>query len=216
MLTELRRYAIEPGDMDRMHERMTDLLFPLFREHGLPTPSGIWENRDETSTFTWIVSWPDFETRARTWLRVAPAFAAARLAEGTPEFVTRTTITLLSPLQDAVLGFDDAGACELLWQVHPRVGFGAAFAGALTGEIGAALRGVGATSVKGANLMFGALPQAAVFVGWASPDARTKGLAALRQLPLRDPLDGALIGDGVTIGLAGAWETLDRAPYLSI
>ena len=92
MLLELRRYRVLPGRMHDMHARMRDLLLPLFVVHGIPRPISIWENREATSTLSWILPWPSFEARQEAWANFYPIFTAARQAQGTPEFVTRTTL----------------------------------------------------------------------------------------------------------------------------
>lgn len=214
MLTELRRYSIEPGHMDAMHVRMHDMLLPMFREHGIPTPRAIWENRDETSTLTWMVDWPSFEQRLAAWTSFAPLFAAARQAEGTPEIVTRTTLTMIATWPGHVPGFAADGGCEALWLVQPRIGFGAAFMGMCDGEIFQRFRDAGVSAVSASNLLFGALPMAAVFLSWADEATRAAGYDAIRQTAMPAALADGLLGDGARFGDRGSWERLDRAPYL--
>lgn len=212
MLTEMRRYTVQVGEMDRMHARMTDVLFPLFDEHGVPRPKAIWENREDTSTLTWLIDWPDFDTRASGWARVAPAFATARLQQGTPEFVTRTTLTLIAPWSRDSFAPDPAGACEVMWHVQPHIGFGAAFAALCADTIFPQLHQLGANACTGANLMFGALPQAAILLSW--PDAPTRSKALRRMGDLASPMSPEMVVEGGSTLLAsGKWESLDRAPY---
>ncbi|KQX23466.1 MULTISPECIES: hypothetical protein [unclassified Sphingomonas] len=214
MLTELRRYAIEPGHMDAMHVRMHEMLFPMFREHGIPAPRAIWENRDESSTLTWMIDWPSFERRLAAWTSFAPLFAAARRAEGTPEIVTRTTLTMIAPWPGHVPGFTSDGGCEALWLVQPRIGFGAAFMALCEAEIFPRFRDAGASAVSASNLLFGPLPMATVFLSWPDAAARVAGYDAIRQAAMPAALAEALLGDGARFGDRGNWEGLDRATYL--
>ncbi|MHA3791108.1 hypothetical protein [Sphingomonas sp. YL-JM2C] len=214
MLTELRRYSIEAGHMDTMHARMRDMLLPMFREHGIPTPRAIWENRGDRSILTWMVDWPSFERRLEAWTSFAPLFAAARQAEGTPEFVTRTTLTMIAPWPGHMPGFGAGGRCEALWLVQPRIGFGAAFATMCETEIFDRFREAGASGISAANLLFGALPMAAILLSWRDEDTRATGFEAIRQAAMPTPLADALLGDGGRFGDRATWELLDRAAYL--
>jgi hypothetical protein len=177
MLIEMRRYSVLPGRMGDMHIRMSTMLFPMFREAGVPMPAAIWENRDDTSVLTWMLEWPNFEERQAAWSRIAPVFAAARRAEGTEEFVTRTTLTLVAPWPGHELSFDSAGErlCETAWHVQPRIGFGAAFMAACEKGGFAHFLKAGATSVSAFNLLFGPLPQVIILATWPDIDARDKG-----------------------------------------
>lgn len=214
MLTELRRYAVQPGMMDAMHARMADMLLPLFAANTIPTPIAIWDNRDATSTLTWMLTWPSFDARQAGWARIAPLFVAARAAEGTPEFVTRTTLTLIAPWPGAAFGFDDQAACETAWHVQPRIGGGAGFVAACQAEAFDRFRAAGATRVDAANLVFGALPQAVVILGWPDAQRRAQGMAQIAAEEMDAALLDALPGEGRTFATRGDWETLDRADYL--
>lgn len=213
MLIELRRYIVLPGRMPDMHARMSAMLLPLFAEHGIPRPRAIWTNEAETSTMTWVVEWPDFETRTAAWARFFPVFVAARQAQGTPEFVTRTILTVLAPWPNAQIGYDPASICESLWHVQPRIGHGAGFAATATQTTFPDFRAAGATSVNAANLVFGALPAGVVLLGWPDPETRERGMAQIAATDL-GALDEALSGNAPTFATRGDWETLDRVPYL--
>jgi hypothetical protein len=212
MLIEMRRYTVEAGAMDRMHERMTDVLFPLFDEHDVPRPKAIWENREDTSTLTWLIEWPNYDVRSAAWAVVGPAFAAVRVQQGTPEFVTRTTLTLIAPWPGSSFAPDRAGSCEAMWHVQPRIGLGAAFTAFCSDTIFSQLQAVGASACAGANLIFGALPQAAILVSWPDPQTRASGLRAISDIPSAG-LPDMVLGSGASLGICGQWETLDRAPY---
>jgi hypothetical protein len=215
MLTEMRRYAVLPGEMDKMHDRMSGMLLPLFREHGIPKPLSIWENRETTSTMTWMVQWPDFETRLAAWGRFFPIFVAARQAEGTPEFVTRTTLTLIAPWEQATFSFEGAGGeCETAWHVQPRIGFGAGFVAACQQGLFDRFREAGATQVSGYNLLFGALPQAMILLRWSDAKSRAAGMAALAGQETGVALEQGVLEAGTRLGYTGEWEMLDRAAYL--
>ncbi len=215
MLIEMRRYAVLPGQMDQMHARMSGMLLPLFRMHGIPRPLCIWENRQTTSVMTWMVEWPSFEVRQEAWARFAPIFIAARHAEATPEFVTRTTLTVIAPWPHASFGFDgDVACCESAWHVQPRIGFGAAFMAACQDGASRIFRDAGALGMNGCNLLFGALPQAFVSLRWPDAATRTTGMAVLSQQELDPRLQEALTGEGTDFTDRGTWELLDRAPYL--
>jgi hypothetical protein len=215
MLIEMRRYAVLPGHMANMHARMSGLLFRLFREQGVPLPIAIWENNQSNPTLTWLVAWSDFEQRQQGWARVAPLFAAARSREGTPEFVTRTTLTLIAPWPQSQFGIQAApAACETAWHVQPRVGFGAGFMAACQGGLFDRFRALGASQVNGCNFLFGALPQAMVVLGWPDAATRAAAMATLAHEPLGLELEDGLIGEGPCLYDRGLWETLDRASYL--
>lgn len=215
MLTELRRYAVQPGQMDAMHARMHDLLLPMFGEHGIPIPRAIWDTRGETSILSWLVDWPDFETRLNAWTRFAPHFVAARQAEGTPEIVTRTTLTVIAPWSGHSCGFASEGLCETAWHVQPQIGYGAAFTAACQEEAFERFRAAGASAVNACNFLFGPLPQAMVLVTWPDETVRATGLAKIRSQALGLSLAQALTGEGETFADRGAWEDFDRAPYLA-
>ena len=198
-----------------MRARMSGLLLPLFAREGIPAPLAIWENREQSSTMTWLVAWPNFEERQEGWARVAPLFAEARSAESTPEFVTRTTLTIITPWAGAVLGLDPAARCETAWHVQPRVGGGAAFMAGCEADAFTRFREAGATSISACNLLFGALPQALIFIGWSDPAARARGMTAIAAKKMNAALIEALPGNDSTFGTRGNWETLDRAPFFS-
>lgn len=218
MLIEMRRYSVEQGRMDDMHARMSGLLFPLFAEHGVPRPFAIWEDRDGASMLTWLIAWEGFEARQAAWADVAPAFAAQRAKQSGGEFVTRTTLTLIAPW--AGHGFNltdtDGGACETAWHVQLRIGSGAAFMAACEAGAFDRFRAAGATRVTAANLMFGALPQAVILLGWPDIETRLTGEAELRAQVMPAPIAQALVGDGARYGSRGEWESLDRVPYLEL
>ena len=215
MLTEMRRYSVLPGQMDRMHARMSDMLLPMFREHDIPKPISIWENRTTTSTLTWMVQWSSYDDRLDAWGRIAPVFAAARAAEGTPEIVTRTTLTLISPWPQAAFGFEgDRDSCETAWHVQPQIGFGAKFMAACQESLFDRFKLAGATQVSGCNLLFGALPQAMVLLRWPNRPTRESGMAALAARETGRVLEEAIFGGHAGLIETGKWEMLDRVAYL--
>lgn len=214
MLTELRRYAVLPGKMDLMHARMRDMLLPMFEAQAIPTPRAIWDNRDETSILSWMIDWPDFEARQASWARVAPLFVAARQAEGTPEFVTRTALTLIAPWAGDAIGFAGGATCETAWHVQPRIGFGAGFAAACQGGAFDIFRAAGASAVNACNFIFGPLPQAMVLLSWPDAATRSAGMAQLASTAMPPELAEALLGEGGRFGQGGQWEALDRVDYL--
>jgi hypothetical protein len=216
MLTEFRRYSVAPGCMSSMHERMQGLLLPLFPDHGVPVPSGIWENSPDRSVLSWVLEWPDFETRQAAWQSIAPAFAAARQQQGGDEFVTRTTLTMVSPWpgHSLDLGGFRPSYCETAWHIQPRVGHGSAFIGQAQGlfdqwEL------VGARQVTAFNLLFGALPQVLVLIGWDSQARRNEGMARISRMPA-ETIAPLVLGQGESFEEYGEWEALDRAPYLAV
>lgn len=215
MLIEMRRYAIERGRMDGMHARMSDMLIPLFDAHDMPRPFAVWEGRDGSSILTWMLQWDDFDARQAAWARVGPAFAAARARQDIAEFVTRTSLTLIAPWAGHRFDLRASGhACETAWHVQPRIGFGGPFMAACEGGVFDRFRAAGATSVTASNLMFGALPQAIILLGWPDVETRRAGEANLRAEPMPGVIAEGLTGDGAHFGDRGEWESLDRAPYL--
>lgn len=215
MLIEMRRYAVLPGQMDKMHDRMSKMLFPLFVEHGIPKPLAIWENREATSTLTWMVEWPSYEVRLEAWGRFGPIFAAARKAERTPEFVTRTTLTVISPWNGATFGYEATrSSCESVWHVQPRIGFSASLVSACQQSVFDIFRSAGATEAIGCNLLFGALPQAMIMLRWPDAATRAAGMTAIAGHDLGPALEGVILGTGISFADVGEWETLDRVPYL--
>jgi hypothetical protein len=215
MLIELRRYAVRAGAMDEMHERMRDMLLPLFREHGVPTPFAMWENRAETSILTWMLEWPSFEARQETWTRFYPVFVAARHAEGGEEFVLRTDLTLIAPWPGRAFAFAGGeGACETAWRVQPRVMFGAAFRAACLDDDFRVLRDAGATAVAACDFIFGPLPQSLLLVSWPDAVTRREGIAEIGRQPIAPNLATAILGEGLSPLDLGRWEALDRASYL--
>jgi hypothetical protein len=214
MITELRRYSILPGRMDEMHVRMTDLLLPLFAKLNLPVPRAIWDTRDGCSVFTWLIEWESFDARTEGWARYNPHFYAARLKQDIQEFVTRTDVTLINPWPDAPLGFPSgASARETLWIAQPIVLHGANFRAECLKGRSALFRDVGATAVSGCDIVFGPLPNAAVFLSWPDAAMRDTGMAELVRQPAPDSLRSAL-GVENSICHHGVWEQLDRAAYL--
>lgn len=215
MLIEMRRYAVRPGHMDEMHARMRHVLFPLFAQHNVPEPLAIWENRADTSTLTWLIAWPDFDARQAAWAAVVPAFAAVRLVNAASEFVTRTTLTLIAPWPGAEFTFPaSADACETVWHVQPQIGFGAGFMAMCGAGIADRLHELGAMRIAGCNLIFGALPQAAVFISWPDAETRAAAMTAFIRQSADPTLAEALTGEADPLGDRGDWETLDRVTYL--
>lgn len=214
MLIELRRYIVAPGRMADMHARMASMLLPLFAKHGIPRPRAIWTNEAVTSTMTWLVEWPDFETRAEAWARFFPIFVAERQAQGTAEFVTRTILTVLAPWPGATIGYDPAAACEGLWHFQPRVGFGSSFVTACNEAAFPCFQAAGASSVNAANLVFGALPAGIVLLSWPDVATRNQGMTEIASAKVGLPMAETLTGEGAVFGSRGEWETLDRVSYL--
>jgi hypothetical protein len=214
MITELRRYSIIPGRMDEMHARMTDLLLPLFADLTLPFPRAIWDSREEQSVFTWICEWESFDARTEGWARYNPHFFAARMKQDIQEYVTRTDVTLIKPWRDEPLGFPSGtGACETLWIAQPIVLHGADFRTACLKDMSALFRNVGATAVNGCDIVFGPLPNAAVFISWPNAATRSAGMAGLSRQSAPEQLRQAVAVDA-SICDHGVWEQLDRAAYL--
>jgi hypothetical protein len=214
MITELRRYSVMPGRMDEMHARMTGLLLPLFAQLSLPLPTAIWDTREHSSTFTWIIEWESFDARTEGWARYNPQFYAARMKQEIEEFVTRTDVTLINAWPDVPFGFrSGAGLCDTLWIARPVVLHGSNFRTACLKDQSALFRGVGAVAVQGCDFAFGSLPQAAVFLSWPDAAAREAGMTKLAQQAVSEALQRAL-GGAMSICEHGIWEPLDRADYL--
>jgi NIPSNAP len=213
MITELRRYSIVPGRMEAMHARMKDLLLPLFVDLKLPSPTAIWETQGQRCVFTWIIEWENFDARTAGWARYNPHFYAARMQQDIEEFVTRTDVTLINPWLDAPFEFpSDAGVCETLWLAQPVVLHGAAFRTECLKDQSALFCDVGAISISGCDIVFGPLPNAAVFLSWPDVAARDAGMAELAQKPVCDTLQKAL-GIKKSVCDHGDWSPLDHADY---
>src|SRR5580658_8103645 len=107
MILELRRYSIGVGRMPDMHHRMQHILTPLFAEHGVPRPLGVWEATSGPSLpqMVWMLVWPDVQTRFDTWGRFYPVWRGVRERDPSPEFVLRTDVSLLTPWDTAPLRF---------------------------------------------------------------------------------------------------------------
>jgi hypothetical protein len=216
MLVELRRYSVLPGQLDRMHSRMRDVLLPLFREHGVPPPFAIWTtDLPDASLMTWMLKWPGLDERNATWAAFRPIWEAAKKARGGDEFVTRTDLTLIDEWPSNPLSFP-AGtqACESSWIVQPKIGHGAAFRAANLARQFAAFASLGARNVAACDFMFGPLPQSLIILSWTDPAGRERGVAQIEA----SLLAGAHGGDEQlipTLAAPGTWLPLTRAPYLT-
>ncbi|MEY2927571.1 MAG: hypothetical protein RL367_2048 [Pseudomonadota bacterium] len=214
MITELRRYAVRPGEMDAMHDRMQNMLLPLFVEHGIPRPFAIWEDRRGSSIFTWMLEWDSFEARQAGWLKFQPVWLAARQAREREEFVTRTDLTLISPWPDRPFGFAAGDTeCETAWHPQPQIGQAAGFRAACLADDFATFRDLGATGVNACDIIFGALPQSLLLVTWPDAATRAAALVSLDQRRAPQAIATALGGDG-SLRSHGLWEALDRTRYL--
>ncbi|KKC24026.1 hypothetical protein WP12_21550 [Sphingomonas sp. SRS2] len=196
--------------MPDMHERMNDVLIPLFAEHGLPRPLAIWEGRSPASgdVMTWVMPWGSFDERAAAWAHFRPLFYAARVAHGGDEFVTCTDLTLIQPWPDHILApaSGRGSSCETLWHVQPRIPLAADFITGCDEHGFATFRELGASAVSAFDLMFGPLPYAMVLASWPNRDVRDR---AMDQLPAL--MENAFPRHAIE---QNRWEMLDRAPYL--
>lgn len=215
MIIERRRYSVERGRMDEMHDRMSDLLLPLFRLHNIPSPIAIWEDRDGTSILTWLIEWPSWDDRQARWAAFYPHFYTARAKQDIREFVTRTDLTLINPWSEHPITFPGtAKACETGWHPEPMIGKGAAFRTAMTGDDIRLFRDAGVSSISVSDLIFGPLPKAMVILSWPDEETRAGGIAQLASAKVPNPLADSL-GLPNNILDHGLWEQLDRAPYLN-
>ena len=216
MIIERRRYSIVRDQMDRMHGRMTEMLLPMFKEHGIPSPIAIWEDRDGGSILTWMIEWPSFDARQALWANFYPHFYAAHGKETGEEFVTRTDLTLVAPWSDRAFAFADAeAACECAWHPQPLIGFGAAFREAMSGPEADIFRSVGTIAVNVCGIVFGPLPMAMVILSWPDSDTRREGMALLSGLRAPAAIGASLGLDEGALTDVGLWESFDRMRYLS-
>ncbi len=215
MIIERRRYAIERGRMDLMHERMTQMLLPLFRDHNIPSPVAIWEDREGSSILTWMIEWPGFDDRQARWAAFYPIFYAERAKQDVVEFVTRTDLTLINPWPERPFQFPaTAGSCETAWHPEPPIGQGAAFRAAMTGDDVALFFDAGVISISVCDLIFGPLPKAMVILSWPDTVTRGAGMAKLRAAPAPLALARSIGLSGRSVLDHGLWESFDRAAYL--
>jgi hypothetical protein len=215
VIIERRRYSIIPGRMGQMHARMRDMLLPLFRTHGVPSPIAIWEDVQGTSIMTWLIEWPSFDIRQTTWAAFYPIFYAERAKQDIEEFVTRTDLTLIAPWTDRRFLFSAGpGACESAWHPKPLIGHGAAFRAALAGEDAGIFVNAGASRINVCDLVFGPLPQAMVILSWPNADARRTGMARLAEQPAPSALARGIGLSNGSLVKHGLWENFDRVAYL--
>lgn len=216
-IIERRRYSVAPGQMDRMHDRMQQMLLPMFAEHGIPLPIAMWEDRDGPSMLTWMIEWPSFDARQALWANFYPHFYAARAVElkKVEEFVTRTDLTLIAPWPDRAFAFPDlAGACESAWHPQPLIGHGAAFRQGLIDRGMEFFAAAGAIAVNVCDIVFGPLPMAMVVLSWPDPETRSAGMTRLQAQPAPSAITAALGLCEGPLTDAGLWETFDRMDYL--
>jgi hypothetical protein len=208
MITELRRYSVQTGHIQNMHARMRDVLLPLFRLHGVPSPLAIWETDDTAAALmTWILRWPSLEVRNATWASFRPIWEAAKKSRGGGEFVTRTDLTLIDPWPGHSLAFTSAAnGCESAWLIQPQVGYGTVFRAACTDVHFPAFRRLGAVGIVPCDFMFGPLPQSFVVVSWPDAKVREQGLARIQADARHSDTD---------LGAPGIWIPLTRANYLT-
>lgn len=206
VITELRRYSVRRGALNQMHTRMSNVLLPLFKEHGIPAPLAIWETSgDDASLLTWLLRWPTLEQRNASWAAFRPTWEAAKRVRAEQEFVTRTDLTLIDPWPEHALAFASAeSACESAWIVQAAVGRGAEFRLACIERLFPDLRAYGALAIVPCEFVFGPLPQALILVSWPTPEVRRAGL---------DQMQSGMNLEAKHI-VAGSWSVLDRASYL--
>ena len=198
-----------------MHHRMTKMLLPMFKKHGIPSPIAIWEDRDSGSILTWMIEWPSFDARQARWANFYPHFYAAHAQEAGAEFVTRTDLTLVAPWPDRPFAFPDSeAACEIAWHPQPLIGHGAAFRGAMAGPEAEIFLKAGAIAVNACDIVFGPLPMAMVILSWPDAEARRDGMTLLSRASAPVAMAASLgLGEGA-LPSAGLWESFDRMRYL--
>lgn len=69
MFYELRMYHTAPGRLGDVAARMRDLVPAVFRKHSFPAPLAEWRATagSKMPLFVWMITWPDSETRSRTF-----------------------------------------------------------------------------------------------------------------------------------------------------
>lgn len=202
--------------MAEMHERMRDVLLPMFHEHQVPIPFAIWDTQEPggTSLLTWMLTWEDYDHRQSTWARFKPLFEVERRARTADEFVTQTDLTLIEPWPSLSLTFP-AGpdACEVAWHVQTRIGHTLAFRAACLDTNFAMFTDCGATSVVASDLVFGPLPRSFLLVSWPDKSSRDKGMDVIAGIKAAPEISAAVGAENDITG-SGIWQRLDRAPYL--
>ncbi len=183
MLYELRIYRIAAGWMDAMHERMGALVFPLFRELGMPHPVGAWEATAGPALprFVWMIAWHDFAAREKAWSAFAPRWQKIRGTGASVQFVTSIDVALVTawPEIEVMPGCIMGAGVDELWLQRIAVTQGpqarASFLAAdriVLNERGSTLR-IAFDFVSGAEL-----PRIGMLMSWPDAAARSAGMDA--------------------------------------
>ena len=211
MLYELRIYRIAAGWMDAMHERMGALVFPLFRELGMPHPIGAWEATAGPALprFVWMIAWRDFAAREKAWSAFAPRWQKIRGTGASVQFVTSIDVALVTawPEIEVMPGCIMGTGLDELWLQRIAVTQGpqarASFLTAdriVLNERGSTLR-IAFDFVSGAEL-----PRIGMLMSW--PDAAARN-AAMDAYAASSAIAGQRRKDREAFG-APIFEAADR------
>lgn len=218
MIYELRRYALVPGGAPAMHHRMEDELLPMFGRHGFQGFVGAWDvvSGPGTPAYIWMLEWSDYQSRADAWRSFHAEWGRLKARDQSPEFSRGGYVTLIEPWGNATYDFSTSStAVDELWLLNLRMQSGLSAKAATFAAETAALSAAGASLFGGFDVVFGSVPQCALFVSWPDAGARRQGLpiyeadAALEK--------GRKSPDGEYSSIIECVDRylLERAPYCS-
>jgi len=188
MLYELRIYRIAAGWMGAMHERMGAVVFPLFRELGMPHPIGAWEATAGPALprYIWMIAWPDFATREQAWAGFAPRWQKVRGTTTSVQFVTSIDVSLVTAWPEIAVpprSIMGAGVDEL-WLQRIAVTQGPAARASFLAADRKVLGEAGAMMKIGFDLVSGSeLPRIGALMSWAGAQARAAGIERYETSP---------------------------------
>ncbi len=172
MIFELRRYALAPNAMPAMHHRMEDELLPMFPRHGFHNLVGAWEgiSGPGTPVYIWMLAWTDYQARADAWRSFHSEWSQKRSLERATAFNRGAHVTMIEPWENAAFDFSEsAAAVDELWLLHLSMQPDRSSKAETFEKETAALKVAGASLFGGFDVVFGSIPQAALFLSW--PDA---------------------------------------------
>ena len=192
MLYEVRLYAIPPGRIANIEQRMLDDVQQLFAEHGMRV-AGYWTvvAGPDMPAFLYILEWKDaaerdacwrsFYADRRWWDIRARTNAGSELVEGYGLWLMKPSAALERPFLPTT-ALAQGEIHEMLLQ-FVAIGQGDAVASYLRETVLPALEEIGGTPLAVLDMVAGPrVPAVAIFVAWADFGSRSAGRMRMEEM----------------------------------
>ena len=96
MISQLRTYTVNKGQMDQWVKHFNEVLMPLIREQDI-TLDGVWVSEDKTQ-FIWIRTFEDAEDMSKKEAALWGTAKWGSIVDYTRSFLARQTVKIMEPV----------------------------------------------------------------------------------------------------------------------